>query len=301
MKRVIFSIYIDIPKDLLDPQPPHHGDTEDKNQKAKRVFAEHYDWLLERQQEYADKIGVEYKHFTYDEKYAKLRKWYNENYPFITEYNIVNFYKIHLMYELGEEYDEILYLDLDVLPATDENFFEAHPMKNGVAIKKNAHNQRMDPDSIKFWEEYYLRTGNPGGSIRSPLAKWWNSHALCMEYGKMAKDLPVYNTGIVGINKHWLDKIAYFDDFDETLNDMKDLIEDEDGMFPKYAQAMFGYDNETIWGVKCHMNDVPSNWLDGRWHTFLDKITVIPKKSKFIHIINKNFSDVRKWYEETRL
>lgn len=301
MKRVIYSIYIDIPKELLDPQPPHHGEKEDKNQKAKRVFAENYDWLLEKQKEYADKIGVEYKHFTFDEKYIKLRKWYNDNYPFITEYNIVNFYKIHLMYELGEEYDEILYLDLDVLPTTDENFFTEHPMELGVAIKKNAHRETMDKEAISFWENHYSKTGNPGGSIRSPLAKWWNSYAMCIEYGSMIKDMPVYNTGIVGINKKWLDKIAYFENFDETLNDMKELIEDEHTMFPKYAQAMFGYDNETIWGVKCQMNNVPSNWLDGRWHTFLDKLTVIHKKSKLVHIINKNFAEVREWYEKNNL
>ena len=301
MKRLIYSIYIDIPNELLDPQPPHHNETEDKNVKAKREFAENYDWLLTKQQEYATKIGADYKHFVYDQKYIDLQKWYNDNYPFITEYNIINFYKIHLMYELAEEYDEILYLDLDVLPVTDENFFEEHDLSVGPAIKKNSHAMRMDTEAIQKRKEIYEKTGHPGGSIRSPIAKWWNSQALCMEYDKPVKDIPVYNTGIVGINKYWLDRIAYFEDFDELLHTMKEMKEDEFSMYPEFAQALFGYDNETIWGFKCHMNDVESNWLDGRWHTFIDKVAIIPSKAKLVHIINKSFSDVRKWYEENNL
>ena len=56
MKRVVFSIYISIPKDLLDKQPPHHGETEDKNQKAFREFSENFEWLTERQKSYAPQI-----------------------------------------------------------------------------------------------------------------------------------------------------------------------------------------------------------------------------------------------------
>jgi hypothetical protein len=301
MKRLIYSIYIDIPKDLLDPQPPHHGETEDKNQKAKRHFAEHYNWLLERQKEYADKIGADYKHFTYDDKYIELQKWYNKRHPYITEYNIVNFYKIHLMDEMVKEYDEILYLDLDVLPATDENFFDEHPLSEGIAIKKNAHGKSMDKGHLKKREDLFLRLGH-NSSIRSPWAKWWNSKALCMNYGKPINDIPVYNTGIVGINKYWWDKMKYFEEFDELLEEMKEMKEEENSMWPKFVQAMFGWDNETIWGFKCHMNDIPSNWLNAEWHMFLDgKQPVIPNKSKFIHIINKEFANAKEWYEQNRL
>ena len=300
MKRIVFSIYIDIPESLLDAQPPHHGETEDKNVKAKREFANHYEWLLERQKEYANNIGADYNHYVYDQKYIDLQKWYNTNYPYITEYNIVNFYKIHLMYELAEEYDEILYLDLDVLPVTSDNIFDCHDINKGVLIKKNSHHKRIDIDYIKKCEELFLDF-NINSSIRSPWAKWWNSRALCMNYNKSTKDIPVYNTGIVGINKYWLDKIDYFNDFTETLEEMKELKEEDNSMWPKFVQAMFGWDNETIWGFKCHMNSVPSVWLDGYWHMFLDKNTIVPKESKLIHIVNKEFKAIREWYEENNI
>lgn len=300
MKQVIYSIYVDIPADLLDPQPPHHGDTEDKNQKAKREFAIHYQWLLDKQKQYAESIGVDFKHYTYDQKYIDLRKWYNDNYPFITEYNIVNFYKIHLMYELAEQYDEILYMDLDVLPITKHSFFDEFDLTKGVAIKKNGHGKSMNKDEISKREDRYLRLGT-NNSIRSPWAKWWNSKALCMEYGKPVDDIPVYNTGIVGINKYWLDKLAYFEDFSEILYEMKEMKEEELTMWPKFVQAMFGWDNETIWGFKSHMNDVPSIWLDSKWHLFMNENTIVPHGTHLIHIVNKEFGQVRKWYEENHI
>lgn len=300
MTRIVYSIYIDIPEDKLDAQPPHKGDKEDKNIKAKREFAANVDWLVEKQQEYAKHINAEYKLFGYDNDYRNYQQWYYDNHPYITEYNIINFYKIHLMYKLKEHYDEILYLDVDVLPATDLDFFAENDLSDGVAIKKNAHGMTMEREYLARKQANY-ELGYSNGSVRSPWAKWSNSMALCMYYGHPVKDIPVYNTGIVGINKYWLDKIDYFNNFDEILKDMKELKEETPSMWPSFVQDMFGWDNETIWGVKCHINNVPSNWLDGRWHTFLNEDLPIPSKSKLIHIINKNFSRVREWYEENNL
>lgn len=299
MKRAIFSIYIDIPADLLDAQPPHKGDTEDKNQKAKRQFANNFPWLLQRQEDYAAYIGADYIHYPDDEKYQLFRKEYHERYPFITEYNIVNFYKIHLMYELAEKYDEVLYLDMDVVPTTYDNFFEVWDLSKGIAIKQQAA-KTWDTSLIKKREKLYEDIGHTG-SIRSPDAKYWNARAMCLEYGKPYNDVPVYNTGIVGVNKYWLEKLDYFNNFDELLDDMKELKEDEDSMWPAFAHAMFGWDNETIWAIKCNMNDIPSQWLDGAWHCFLNVNVQIPTKAKLVHVIHKEFEEVRKWCEENNL
>ena len=97
MSKVIFSIYIDIPEDELDPQPPHYGDTEDKNLKAKREFALHQPFLERSQRAYAEHIGVDYRIFKYDDKWKEFKAHYNKKYPRLTAYNIVNFYKIYLM------------------------------------------------------------------------------------------------------------------------------------------------------------------------------------------------------------
>ena len=93
----------------------------------------------------------------------KLQKYY----PYLTTYNIVNFYKIHLLYKLAQEYDEVLYLDFDVVPMKSDNFFERWDLSKGIAIKdNNAQVIRMDGITEKTQ------------TIRSPTSKYYNAQAL---------------------------------------------------------------------------------------------------------------------------
>tara|TARA_Y100000287_G_C14199685_1_gene344660 strand:- start:917 stop:1078 length:162 start_codon:yes stop_codon:yes gene_type:complete len=52
MRRVIYSFYIDIPKDKVVSHP-----------ESVDLFKENYNWLRDKHVEYAKSIGVEYKHF----------------------------------------------------------------------------------------------------------------------------------------------------------------------------------------------------------------------------------------------
>ena len=69
MKRIIYSLYVDIPKEDLDWQPPYYNEEIPKTEVTKNEFIKHYDWLKEKQVQYANSIGVEYKLFEYDEQY----------------------------------------------------------------------------------------------------------------------------------------------------------------------------------------------------------------------------------------
>jgi len=77
MRRVIYSFYIDIPKEKL----VSHHESKDK-------FADNYEWLLASQQRYADSIGVEYRHFVKDKPFDNYVKWFQDNYPDISYYNM---------------------------------------------------------------------------------------------------------------------------------------------------------------------------------------------------------------------
>ena len=138
MKRIIYSLYITIPKEELDWQPPYQGEKIPKTKVAHNAFLKHYDWLKQRHVQYAKSIGVKYKLYECDEEFNNFKSWFQTTYPQITTYNIVNFYKIHLLYELAKEYDEILYIDFDVVPVTKDNFFKVWDVTNkGMAIKNN--------------------------------------------------------------------------------------------------------------------------------------------------------------------
>ena len=233
MKRIIYSLYIDIDKAELDYQRPYAWDTENlpKTERTKLLFQEYYPWLKERQIEYAKNIGVEYRLYENDEQWYAYKKFFNETYPQITAYNVVNFYKIHLLYELAKEYDEILYLDFDVVPLNNDNFFNAWDLQNnGIAILQN--------NSHVLYKYKEVMNKEYPSSIRSPTAKYWNCKAMSIA-SDLSGENNVFNTGIIGASSKDLKQLAYWDDFDKTLQLMDELKEDNE-MWPNEIRRMFG-------------------------------------------------------------
>jgi hypothetical protein len=213
MKRVIFSLYIDIPKDdldLFDNNILKKGEMP-TNHRTKNQFKIHYGDLIATKEIYANKIGADFKMFEYDADWIIYSEKLKEKYPYLTAYNIVNFYKIHLLYELSKKYDEILYLDFDVVPMKYDNFFEHWDLTKGIAVLNN--NNKIYP------VEEITDTSQ---TIRSPSSKYYNAQAMLFELGLSTKN-DVINTGIIGVNKDHLDKLDYFNKFEDSLTLMKHL------------------------------------------------------------------------------
>ena len=278
MKRVIYSLYIDIPTkdiDLFDKNILKTGDTP-MNIRTKQQFAKHYGDLRACKQIYADAIGADFIMYEYDSNFSLWSAQIKNSYPYLTMYNIINFYKIHLMYELAMKYDEILFLDFDVVPMKNENFFEAWDLTKGIAVLNN-NNKVTKIESVTDTSQ----------TIRSPSSKYFNAQAMLFEKGLSTKN-DVINTGIVGINKDHLVKLNYFANFENDLKMMSDLKESSD-IFPKKVLQYFGWDNETLFSVKLKVNKVPVQWLDEKWHYFLYNQGFIPKETILCHTINKDF------------
>ena len=142
MKRVIYSFYIDIPKhelDIFDKELPIV-----KNKKAKPInlvtkdrLKKHFLRLLVEKEAYAKKLGYDFKLFEYGPDWILFEQKLKREHPYLTTYNIVNFYKIHLLYELAKQYDEVLYLDFDVVPMQHVDFFEHWDLTKGIAVLNN--------------------------------------------------------------------------------------------------------------------------------------------------------------------
>jgi len=258
LSRVICSLYIDI------QNPVSHF-------KNKEKFNNNLNWLLDKQQEYAKLCQADYAHFTYDDKFIKFSKKFG---PEISEYNIINFYKMHLLYQL--DYDEILYLDMDVIPVTTKNFFDEWDLTKRIAVM-----------SEEWSTKDYNRSKH---NVRSPLAKYWNAYAL-LGYGK-----EVFNTGIIGASKTSLKELNYFKQFKKTLKKMKTLTTDD--FWPEDIRNLFGYDNETLFAYRIKEYQ---QLLDTGWHHFMYRWNYIPKNTKLVHCINKDFDYVRKWCEKNNI
>ena len=276
MKRVIYSLYIDVPENEF-------VDNIETNLNTKKQFKDNYIKLLANKQWYANQLNVDFKIFEYED-YKEYHNYFKNKYPFITTYNIINFYKLHLLYELSKSYDEILYLDFDVVCLTNDNFFETWNLGKGICVFDNS-------SLVKTIEAVTERSQ----TIRSPTSKYYNTQAMLIE-----KDLnpqnKVVNTGIIGANKEHINQLKYFENFDDNLNIMTQLKSNYD-IFPKKIVDFFGYDNETLFSVKLNEHKVPVQWLDNQWHYFFDTQGFIPKDIKFVHTINKKFDVVwRRYY-----
>ena len=284
MSRVIYSLYIDIPdkeldlfdKNILRPQglPTNYYN--------KKQFRNNYRKLLANKKWYADNTA-DFLMFEYGPMYKKFELQIKRVYPFITTYNIVNFFKLKLLYELTKEYEEILYLDFDVVCLSKDNFFDNWNLNKGIAVFDNTF-------KVNTMETITKQTQ----TIRSPTAKYYNAQAMLIDKGFTPKN-KVINTGIVGANKEHLDKLKYFDNFDSDMAEMSRLTKGHD-MYPKKITDFFGWDNETLFAVKIAENNVPIQWLNQKWHYFFSDQGFVPKSVVLCHAINKKFHVIWRAY-----
>ena len=274
MKRVIYSLYVDVPAKEHFGNSKIKSDTIEKASLTVNAFKKHYDKLIETKITYAEYCEADFMMFEYDLRYQKFEKKLLKVCPELTGYEVVNFYKIHVLEELSKDYDEILYLDFDVIPFTDESFFDVWDLSRGICVYSN--------------NDHVINNVNVSHSIRSPSAKFFNCQAMLIEKGLSSKN-DVINTGIIGARKEDIQKLDFFGKFKDTINLMTQLRKDTSGLYPQNIIDMFRYDNETIFSYKREVNKVTIQWLDDKGHYFLDNQKFIPKDTKLVHCICKDF------------
>jgi hypothetical protein len=281
MKRVIYSLYVDVPAKEHYGQSKNKHDTSEKASITVNAFKKHYDRLVNTKITYSEYCEADFIMFEYDEQYKTFEKNFLKDFPMFTGYEIINFYKIHLLYELSKKYDEILYLDFDVIPLTDESFFDIWNLSKGICVYNN--------------NSYVNKSMSVSQSIRSPSAKYFNCHAMLLD-NNLNPNNDVINTGIIGARKEDILKLDFFGKFKDTIDLMTKLRKDTSGLYSQNIIDMFRYDNETIFSYKTKINNINIQWLDSNWHYFLDTQNFIPKNIKLVHCICKDFDLVWRRY-----
>lgn len=292
-KRIIFSIYIDIPANLLDETGySNHAAVNDNRlgraQETKHKIACFSDRLRWTQHAYAkDACNADYKLFTFDQEfinYYKYVKGVNEQIPM---YHIINYYKNHLLQELAKEYDEVFYMDLDIIPRPHaENIFEVFDMDTLWAKNNN---------DLAAWatDITELDLSKYNSCDRNPATKYWNCYALLIEKG-FPPDNDVINTGTIIGGKDVIMEMDWQGEFETVMEDLKYIQNDEFSMFPKALRDRFAYDNETIFSYLVKSKDIKYGSLPNEWHGVLHDEYVEPSY-KIIHAINKKFELV--WFD----
>lgn len=163
-----------------------------------------------------------------------------EKFPYVSVFDIIQYYKIRLMGIFAEKYDNVLYMDFDVIygTKTPPNIFKTYDFSKGIVIRKKSYNKFADgqydvmPHSRKAYISNFL----------------CNINQIIYNYdGNQYDDMMYnYNTGLVGINKYHYESLNYFDHLEKNIPKLS-IIEFEEnydliGNTIRYSnEAMFTY------------------------------------------------------------
>ena len=248
----IFSLHIHIEDENLDNPSSYRDNELNKSKIAQLKFSEYKHQLRSNHEEYAQACNADYFLFERDDEYEEFL----ERFTNLSEYDVVNLYKIWKLDKLSKDYDFVLYVDYDVWFRNHYNIFESTPCNYAIGCQYDRPEWLGISNSSSYFYNYKK-------DFRNPQAKYWNAHALLQE-----EDLPgdnnIVNTGVVLASRYCMEKLDYFSDIDEVLETMTELK--EYSMYPENIQKSFGYDNESIFSYKVHKNNVTTYRLSDTWH-----------------------------------
>ncbi len=282
MKKVIYSIHVDIPEQLLDETgySVHSGKNKHRVNRAgetKDKLNAYNNRLIWTMKAYADHIDADYIIYTYNKEWIDYYLYCKKVYHNLPMYHIVNYYKHHLMRKLADQYDAVFYADLDVIPWTKESVFDAHDL-NKIYAKNN--------NELAEWGKHADLT-KYNSCDRNPVIKYWNCYALLLSQGFDPENNAI-NTGTMLGGSEAIKKLDWDGQFEYAVDCMKALQDDTATMFPKALHDRFAFDNETIFSYLVETQPIDYASFTDAWHGRLDDDAINPEY-KMIHAINKRF------------
>lgn len=253
MKRITFSIY----NDNVDQ---NHRSTNDFKLNQ---FRKYKDRLADSQRVYAEKCHSDY---TLIETSS-------------TDYNTIQFEKINQLEKFAQDYDEVLYLDLDVVPHTSfANIFEEndtstlciHPLVRDLTSKQ-----------MKIYLEY---------------DNFDNQNVFCKTAAKKSMLLlddiygnnNLYNTGVTMGGSEVIKRLNFM----EQLEDLHKLLDEakEESLYPNEIARNFYYNNEVYVSYLIERDNLPITNLGMQWNFILDGYQSEPSAACYLlHHVNKEF------------
>lgn len=261
MKRVIFTAYDDIEYEKDAWQIASH---------AQHQVTEYFDRLVQNKKDYAEQIDVDFKFYHNTMKNFDI----GDN-----EFTKANLYKHQLFAKLAEEYDEVMYVDMDIIFNTTENVFEELDLSKGIHIK----DQDQDIVSKELNNTLLDQIGQ-----RSPTIKYHITKDMLD-----GRDNHVMNTGLmIGRSEH-IKQIRYAERMVEAA-ELIQKIKDEnlDREDTHFIRAYYYPNNESIFSYIMETYEVPYVLMDREWHWILSRDPIVPDwdKIKIAHFVNKKFN-----------
>ena len=281
MKNIIYSIYIDNQETNLN----------DKHLHTKNQLKKHYDRLVEVKKQYAKNCNAEFRIYGNDTFYQKFKNKFQG-----FEFDLINLYKIHVWEQLGKDYENVLYLDLDVIPNTTENFFKTFDMNKICVYAPNATKENVWTNSmLKNYKknihdyEYLMSKTDKYNEYVKAMCK----RAMLAIDNILETDHYIANTAILGANKNAIEKLKYTKRLNE-LNNTLELAKNEK-FFGNNITSNFFANNEIFFHYLLDKYNISWYNIPREWHTYYMKKDIIDdgvKNVKMIHLINKRFEEL---------
>ncbi len=261
MKRLIYSLY---KEDIENHQSS--GDYK------KSQFKKYKNQIEQSQKTYADICGADYMLLD----------------PTNTNYDKIQIEKLLLLEDFIKSYDEVLYLDFDVIPVTDTSFFERFDLnylcfhevvKDMLSIQYEK--LKSDVNFTKFSSAMRLFTP------MNPFVKMAAKNSMLMLDDIIGRET-IINTGVVGGNKHSIGLLKLKD----KLNMIDEKLEEarEDNIYPDNISDMFFQNNETYMSYLVEKFNLPYREIGRQWNYVLYTEEDYPHSNNhFLHYISKDF------------
>lgn len=272
MNNLIFSLYYRLEDSELEK--------EDYNKNLFSRDQQHYyqSHLILNKLSYSKTNNCEFIMFDDEEDLNNFSKQFDSDIP---KYVIINFYKLHLLDKLSEEYDNILYLDHDVyLDTTDNIFKELDNDKMYIWFED------VKEDLLEYLNFYKDKDLYSRSYINKCLSTYLASYTFNWDF-----NYKKYNTGVILSNAKQIKKLRLNYYLDYFINNYKQIYKNKD--VPESLSKKFKLNNEAMLSNIIAEEDIQIENLNGKWHTILtglDSKNVFTKhESNFYHFINKQF------------
>lgn len=258
MKRIIFSIF---------SQLPTHERVTDY---SSNQFKKYYHQLYDSKQAYADMCNADFVLFNLN----------------LNNYIDLQHAKIIELENLIEHYDEVLYLDFDVVPKTHENIFEAFDLDKVCILNENTNTiiqKEIENYQHTEWKDDFKKSIDNYKQFVSQKLERDHYHRCSKAFIKrqmlfnddiISYDEHIVNTGIIAGNKKSISLLKYRD----RLEDMKTMSELDN--------------NEIFFSYLLEKYDIPFTNIGYDWHRIYDNLDTDLNNFKMVHVINKRFEDI---------
>ena len=261
MKRLIFTIY--------DNYPVQEHRNKESDSGAIKAVDEYMDRLVENKRQYAELIGADFKFFYNtmpDESLSGTGVKFTDS----------NIYKHDIMSQMAEEYDQLMYVDMDVVFNTDLNIFNEIDLSKGIAVKDQ-------DDQIRTKEISHTLTAQYG--MRNPTIKYFITKDLLG-----GKENHVINTGVIIANSEHIKQIRFNERLPDVVKRINKLSQSKVTDDPlNKIRTSFYPNNEAIFSYLLEEYNIPYQLLDHEWHDIRSDEITDRSYGKVIHFINKQF------------